>query len=482
MFGIVKQARMALGGLVCAAVVMAVPVQAFPKNTVSIKNVVCAPSYATVTCTFNTSVATQASVATGTSKKVVIPTTSSAKATAHSITVRGLEPGVNYVAKIQAGGSSTWTQFATLGPGSAMPPTVTTQGHYWLINGQRFIPVVDKNSIWGSFHYQDVGCIQPNEVASELTTGAKIVLVDQFYQGMNGCGASQSDQTNLMHQALAGRMWWNIFGQNPLVADPSQPQLAEVVGWVSVSDEDPFNAHSNYRRHYLGLFPGWEVSGFVLCQMSRSWDLYDYLSYALGAGPQLTGVLLGGTFAFNQSPQKSCESPTRIANEFWTSVGLGAGVAWDEWANQGEKPDYFNPVPRLVTTAGKLSGQLATIAPALLYGHKTAVKYLGKKLLGVVLRPDGVSTTTKQVEPIKVLAWWYGGNFYLLSINTGGLGQSASQWRVSHPATVSVRLKGLTGGSGRGLWGSKGLKLNGSIVTIHLPANSSGWYVIKPKK
>jgi hypothetical protein len=475
-FGFVNK-RAALIGLVClAAAFMAVPTQASPKHAISITSVNCTPSYTTVTCTFHTNAPTKASVATGTSKKVVIPTTSSTKATSHAITVRGLEPGFKYWAKVQAGSSSVWTGFTTLGPGTAAPPTVTTKGRRWLLNGGRFIPIVDKNSLWGPFRYGDVGCIQPDELASQLATGAKLVLVDKWYQNMPNCGASQDDQINLLHQVLAGQMWWNYFDSSPLAPEPSQPRLAEVLGWppMELNDTDYVADPSA-----SGAFAAWEASGFVVCHVTSSWYLYDWLRKA-AREPQLAGMLLGRTFSFSGSPQRSCESPVRIANELWASVGLGAGVAWDEWANQGHKPAVFEPVPKLVAAAGKLSGRLAAIAPALLYGRRVSLKYLGKKPLGATFKPHSSGVTVGPIEPVRTAAWRYGGRIYLLAVNVGGVGKTYTQWNRDHPATIKVGLAGIKSGKVRGLWGSKGLSLHGAVATIHLPALGTGWYVITP--
>ncbi len=369
MFWTVKARLVAL--FVLCLVVAAVTAQAQANPAAQIAGLDCSKvTFTTVTCAFTTNVPTQSSVATGTTKQVLVPTPDLRYRTRHSITVRGLMPNTRYLAVISATPKKgklirVGRLFQTAAPGST-PATVTSNGNKLLLNGQPFFPIMVR-----AFS----PCPEAQTVVGTVSLGANIFEAFDSVLNCIGVGQDPAQWGQSLHLALGNKLWW--FEHNTAARQHLQDQgLPELINWQATS-----------------LFA--DIAGNEdLCKSSR--QLYEQMSKASKSKALLFMTPLA---AFPGRPgEKWCLTAQALNRIYWTTVIAGLRGIEYITTDAGNGPDFDVPSDR-VNQAAKLADQMATLGPALLTG-----------------KPLGVKSGVK--SQVKVGAWQYVGTTYVIAVNT----------------------------------------------------------------
>lgn len=386
---------------------------------------------------------------------------------------------------------------------SLIGATVTTQGSRWLLDGQLFVPVVDYNPPAGYYSVGPPnGCVQPDQVSTYLATGAQVVLVNQLVDPIDGrksagCGDTQAEQLQTMHESLiGGQLAWN-FGadQTVLTRNAGQPTTNEVVNWPETHFVDIGGPGQGPPKAGVSSIVGYGYTFSTGCAFSDpsvlgpiTWSLLSSLKGILANGPALAGIYLGG--------YHNCNTPAEIAAEFWGAIGAGAGIYYGlADYNNGNK---VSPKANLVAEAGKLSGQLSDVSSAILDGKVLRLKQPKNQPVPIWINKSNgkwMVVRRKPRYPVRyVYGWRYGNQVYILVVSEGLLGApAATHWNVHlkngtwhthkwHWPRVSLKLKGLKHIKVSGLFGAKGFKVENGRASIKIGAVGAKWFVFTPKK
>lgn len=402
------------------------------KLTISGLNCSHAVTFTSATCTFTTNAAAQVSVATGADKSVLVPTIDASYRTVHNVTVRGESPSSSYVALITATdrnkrATTAWTSFQTLGVGS-QPATVTVTGDRWLLDGQRFIPIVARKG---------AGCVTSDLVKSDATMGIMVLFFQSVLLNGANCGNQVSDQIPLIHQALAGQMWWQ-YDPDPVTPDPLDPNQAEVVRW-------PTNGVAQIGAN--------TYTAFSVC---GGYSYYLDAKIAQEA-PNAVEMAIAASLHLSGQQRLNCIDTAQLANQFWIGASRHDAIAYSTDSTD-LTPRPFDVAPTIQAEAGALAGQLKTLGPVLNWGTPVAVK---------VVQPMPTAPPNPR-GTIRAFGWKYGGRFYVLVINTS-----------YKPAAATISAAPLKNAVGNALWQKGTLHSTNGAATIKLGRLAVTWYEVR---
>ena len=393
-------------------------------------SVIVTTTFTTATFTVTTSTPTRLTVGTGTDKANLVSTPDSLR-TDHVLTVAGLSPDTAYyglvtATRVKGAPSRQWVEFTTAAPGSA-PARVTTPGGRWLLNGQRFVPVV----AWVLN-----GCVTPALVVGNRAMNIQTMLVDPNNLAQAGCGDTPTDQIPLVHQALTGKqMWWAYRGSADFVANPQDPNQAEMIGWPGSSSNPPTD---------------WGIGNIVPCQIkvpAKYWEK-RYTGNSV-SGPPGKAVYL----SIDATDQSSCQRLPTLDWTFWLGVvktGPIGAFAFYTQSLVSNKSEFDVALPAQQRAAA-LTAQLATLGPVLTYGARTSI-----------MQSAGAS--------VGLQGWKYGGKLYVLATSV-----------LTKTSSTSVGLPGVKAGSVKAMFGTAQVRLKDGKLNVKLGGLATAWFVVAPE-